>query len=193
MNFKTLINIFILFISSLQVSAQLLDNCSFKIYRAFVLGSITEIKLNSDNTYDQYITEFNCSLCDNIELQSLINESGKWIQKNDTIFLNGKRKLYIKSKNELVNLTLFDTLTLFNTVNDSISTEEYERIKRILIEAHPTLFRLVYDTYKNGVVRSVIDRYRGRRNEYEIKFTENGEVISVNYFWDDKIRKRIKE
>jgi len=53
-------------------------------------------------------------------------------------------------------------------------------------------FHLIYDTYPNGIARVIVDRYRMRRNEYEIEFDSNGSIKELRYFWDKKQRKNIK-
>ena len=80
--------------SDLQV--QILENSLFKIYKAeFILGTVTQLRLNSDNTYQIKVVEIHCSLCDHIELKQNIDTEGNWYQRGDTIFIESKRKLLL--------------------------------------------------------------------------------------------------
>lgn len=179
---------FVIFLTTLTgtVNAQLLENSLFKIYRAeFILGTVTQLRFDNDSTYKMQIIEIHCSLCDHNELRKSINKTGKWIQKKDTIILDNNKKL----------LVMQDTIRPLYLVGiDSIKTlkEKQEEIIQRMIDGNLNDFQLVYDTYTNGVARLIFDKYRMRKNEYEIEFNPNGTLKELRYYWDDKQRKRLK-
>ena len=56
-----------------------------------------------------------------------------------------------------------------------------EEIIQRMIDGNLNDFQLVYDTYTNGVARLIFDKYRMRKNEYEIEFNPSGLASGV-YF-----------
>jgi hypothetical protein len=183
---------FILFVMtltsfSISVKSQILKNSDFRIYRAeFILGTVTQLRLNPDSTYEMNIIEINCSLCDHNELYNSINATGKWTQTNDTISLDSKKKL----------LVLYDKIIRplygIGVNTDTILTEKTQKNIDRIIASGLNDFHLVYDTYPNGIVRQVLDKYRMRMSEYDIEFDDNGLVKDVKYYWDKRRRKKLK-
>jgi len=51
---------------------------------------------------------------------------------------------------------------------------------------------LVYDTYPDGVAKLIIDKYRFRKEEYEIELKPNATIEHVRYYWDGKKKKKMK-
>jgi len=171
---------------SIPVKAQLLKNSYFRIYRAeFILGTVTQLRFNPDFTYSMNIIEIDCSLCDHNELTKSIDKSGKWFQKKDTIILENNNKLLILGN------TIIRPLYVIGINTDTLN-EKQEKITNKMIGSKFSDFHLIYDTYPNGIARVIVDRYRMRRNEYEIEFDSNGSIKELRYFWDKKQRKNIK-
>jgi len=139
--------------------AQILKNSHFRIYRAeFVLGTVTQLRFNSDSTYRMNIIQINCSLCDHNELNNAINTTGEWAQTKDTIFLDGKKKLLV------LDDKLIRPLYAIGINTDTILTEMQEKNIDKIIGGGFNDFHLVYDTYSNGIVRQIRDKYRMSRN-----------------------------
>ena len=167
--------------------AQILKNSHFRIYRAeFILGTVTQLRFNSDSTYQMNIIQINCSLCDHNELYNAINTKGKWVQTKDTILLDNKKKLLA------LDDKIIRPLYAIGINTDIILTEKKEKNIDKIIGGGFNDFHLVYDTYSNGIVRQIRDKYRMNKNEYEIEFDYNGSVKEVKYYWDNKRRKRMK-
>ncbi|MDZ7741662.1 MAG: hypothetical protein U5Q03_07910 [Bacteroidota bacterium] len=168
------------------VNAQLLENSLFRIYRAeFILGTVTQLRFDKDSSYSMEIIEIHCSLCDHDKLRNSINKTGKWVQKKDTIILDNNKKLRV----------IQDTirpLFLIGSDTDNILNEKQEIITQRMIDNNLNDFHLIYDTYPNGVARIIVDRYRMRKDEYEIEFKPSGTIRDLRYYWDNKQRKRIK-
>lgn len=187
---KNTINIFLIFTLSTiihDLHAQLLENSLFKIYRAeFIVGTVTQFRLNSDSTYHIKVTEIHCSLCNHRELTKMINSKGKWIQRNDTLFIKSGKKLL------LINDSLIRPLFAMGVNLDSISDDKATNYKENIIKGNMQDFHLVYDTYPDGVAKLIEDRHRLRRDEYKIELSPNGTINSVKYYWDDKRKKRVK-
>lgn len=168
--------------------AQILKNSHFRIYRAeFILGTVTQLRFNSDSTYQMNIIHINCSLCDHNELYNAINIKWKWVQTKDTILLDNKKKLLA------LDDKIIRPLYAIGINTDIILTEKQEKNIDKIIGGGFNDFHLVYDTYSNGIVRQIRDKYRMNKNEYEIEFDYNGSVKEVKYYWDNKRRKRMKE
>ncbi len=171
--------------------SQILDNSLFRIYRAeFVEGAVTHLRIDKNHTYEMSIAEFHCSLCDFGELKNRIESKGNWIQKNDTIELKSsdKRITGLKiSKNSLLK-PIYPIAHREELKSDSIKALIKENMQQNDVED----FHLIYDTYSNGVARLIVDKYRMRKNEYEMEFKSNGTLKKVDYYWDNKKRKRIR-
>ncbi|HOM41388.1 MAG TPA: hypothetical protein PK064_10785, partial [Bacteroidales bacterium] len=187
---RLLLIVFLLF-SLCNCYSQLLDNSSFRIYRAeFILGTVTHLRLDKDSSYIMSIAEIHCSLCDHGMLENLINSKGTWAQVNDTLYLESPNlsafKLLIK--NDSVLKPLLPIGIDLKQINDTTRKIVLERYSNNSQED----FHLIYDTYPNGVARFIIDRYRARRDEYEIELQQNGSIKEVKYYWDNKQRTRIK-
>lgn len=173
--------------STVPAKTQILKKSHFRIYRAeFILGTVTQLRFNSDSTYIMEIIRINCSLCDHYELYNAINATGKWIQTKDTIFLDYKKRLLVLGD------TIIRPLYAIGINNDTILTEQEQKNINRSIGSELSDFHLFYDTYPNGIARKVIDRYKMTMNEYEIEFDNNGSVKGVKYFWGKKRRKRLK-
>ena len=183
---------FILFVMtltsfSIPAKSQILKNSYFRIYRAeFILGTVTQLRFNPDSTYEMNIIQINCSLCDHNELYNAINTTGKWTQTNDTISLDSKKKFRV------LDDTIIRPFYAIGINTDTILTEKQEKNIDRIIDGGLSDFHLVYDTYPNGIVRKVLDKYRMVMNEYDIEFDDNGSVKEVKYYWDKKRRKRLK-
>jgi hypothetical protein len=180
---------FVIILTSLSgtVNAQLLENSLFRIYRAeFILGTVTQLRFDNDSTYKMEIIEIHCSLCDHNELRNSINKAGKWIQDKDTIILDNNKKLIVLQDNIIHPLFPIglDTVEILN--------EKQESIIHRMINNNLNDFHLIYDTYPNGVARLIVDRYRMRKDEYEIEFKPNGTIGELRYYWDNKQRKKMK-
>lgn len=170
-----------------NLKSQILDNSMFRIYRAqFIMGTVTQLRLNFDNTYELKIIEIDCSLCDHDELRNSINSSGNWMQKNDTLYLDQNKKLLIVEDSKIRPLFLLGLNT------DSISKEQHKMLNQRTIDSHLNDFNLVYDTYQDGVAKLIIDKYRFRKEEYEIELKPNASIKDMRYYWDGKQRKKMK-
>jgi len=181
--------LFVVTLTSLSMSAksQILKNSYFRIYRAeLILGSVTQLRFNSDSTYEMNIIEIDCSLCDHNELVNAIDKTGKWTQTKDTILLDSKKKLLVLGD------TIIRPLYSIGTSTDSIMTEKHGKIINPAIGSKFSDFHLVYDTYPNGIAKRIVDKYKMRRNEYEIEFESNGSIKELKYYWDNKQRKKLK-
>ncbi len=75
---------------------------------------------------------------------------------------------------------------------DSIPKDKAITYQKNIIEGNMQDFYLVYDTYPDGVAKLIKDRHRMRKDEYEIELNSTGTIKSVQYYWDNKRRKRIK-
>lgn len=171
--------------------SQILDNSMFRIYRApFVLGCVTHLRFDKDSTYQIAITEIHCSLCDHEELRNSINSTGTWKQGNDTIFLksNKDETIVLKVLTDSLLRPVFPMGIKLDLLSDSIKT----KLANGRLINNGDEFYLIYDTYPNGVARTIIDKYRSRRNEYEIEIDANGTLKNLNYYWDEKRRKRLR-
>lgn len=174
-------------LATINLKAQILDNSMFRIYRAqFIMGTVTQLRLNSDKSYEIKIIEIGCSLCDHDELRKSINSSGSWMQNEDTLYLDQNRKLLIVEDSKIRPLFLF----FLNT--DSISEEKYIRLNQRTIDSHLNDFNLVYDTYPDGVAKLIVDKYHFRKEEYEIELKSNASIKDFRYYWDGKQRRRMK-
>lgn len=189
---KHLIIVLIMIINSIDCHSQLLDKSLFRIYRSeFILGTVTHLRLEKDNSYSMTITEIDCSLCDRKKLSESIESEGTWIQNGDTISLsalNGKTTK-LKIINDSLLRPSFPIGYEQKSENDSILKIldlNLEQIARI------QAFHLIYDTYTNGVARFIIDKYRGRRAGYEMELKSDGTMEKFRYFWDNKQRKKIR-
>ena len=175
-----------------QSYSQILDNAMFRIYRAsFIDGALTHLRIDRDNTYEMKIMEFHCSLCDFEELSEFINSKGIWVQSNDTIYLKSEYRKTISLciiNDSLLKPTFPINYKYYDTIHDSIKNKMMNSMKQTDIED----FYLIYDTYPNGVAKLIVDKYRMRRNEYVIEITPNGMIKRVDYYWDDKKRKKIR-
>jgi hypothetical protein len=170
--------------------SQILDNSLFKIYRAeFVDGAVTHLRIDKNHTYEMSIAEFHCSLCDFEELKNIIESKGTWIQENDTLKLSSDKKI--------INLRFIDDSLLkpiypiaykYELTSDSIKA----LLKKDMLKNDAQDFHLIYDTYPNGVAKLIIDKYRMIRGEYEIELKSDGTLKKVDYYWDNKKKKRIR-
>jgi hypothetical protein len=184
---------FIILFSTLTklANGQILDNSLFRIYRApFIVGAVTQLRIDRNGIYELAISEIQCSLCNHKELHDLIDSKGTWVQNNDTINLNPKN-------GERISLLLLDSSLLkpiypIGFKPDSLRDSTKTRIIQNIQKSGMQDFHLIYDTYPNGVARIIVDRYRTRRNEYEIVIEQNGNIKTVNYYWDGKKKKRIR-
>jgi len=181
--------LFVVTLTSLSMSAksQILKNSYFRIYRAeLILGAVTQLRFNSDSTYNMYIIEFDCSLCDHNELVNAIDKTGKWTQTKDTILLDNKKKLLVLGD------TIIRPLYAIGTSTDSIMTEKHGKIINPAIGSKFSDFHLIYDTYPNGIARQIVDKYRLRSEEYKIEFEPNGSVKELKYYLNGKQRNKLK-
>lgn len=177
----------IFYILPTGLSAQLLENSLFRIYRAeFILGTVSQIRFNADNSYELKIVEIHCSLCDHKELNKLIESKGHWEQRNDTIYLDKNRKLLTIGSN------ILKPLFVIGISSEIDSNPQFKQRERSIIESEINQFHLIYDTYPNGVAKLVVDRYRFSTEEYEVELEPNGKVKSIKRFHNGKQRKRIK-
>ena len=180
---------FVIVLSALagSVNAQILENSLFKIYRAsFIVGTVTQLRFDSDSTYKLEIVEFHCSLCDHDELRNLIDKTGKWIQNNDTIIIDNTMKYLVLQD------TIIRPLYLIGIDTINFTDEVKKKIKENIVDNNLNDFHLVYDTYPDGIARLIVDRYRNRREEYEIELKPSGAIKKLRYYWDNKERKRMK-
>lgn len=183
---------FILFVMtlisfSISMNAQLLQNSPFKIYRAeCILGTVTQLRFNSDSTYEMNIIEIDCSLCNHKELESAIDKTGKWTQTKDTILLDNKKKLLVLGD------TLIRPLYAIGMKTDTTLTEKQEKFIKAIIGSRFSDFHLIYDTYPNGIAKRIVDKHRMKRNEYEIEFESNGSIKELKYYLDNKQRNKLK-
>lgn len=170
--------------------SQILDNYLFKIYRAeFIDGAVTHLRIDKNQTYEISIAEFHCSLCDFEELKNLIESKGTWIQENDTIKLSSDKKtIKLRFVNDSLLKPIYPIAYRYDLKSDSINTLITENMLNNNMED----FHLIYDTYPNGVAKQIIDKYRMRRGEYEIELKSNGTIKKVNYYWDNKKKKRTR-
>jgi len=179
--------LFVMTLTSISMNAQLLQNAKFRIYRAeCILGTVTQLRFNPDSTYNMNIIEIDCSLCDHNKLEIAINKTGKWSQVKDTIIFDNKKKLI------MLGDTIIRPLYVIGMNTDTILNEKQEKFFKGIIGSKFSDFHLVYDTYPNGIAKRIVDKYRMKRNEYEIEFELNGSIKELKYFWDNKQRKKIK-
>jgi len=181
--------LFVVTLTSLSLSAksQILKDSHFRIYRAeCILGTVTQLRFNSDSTYEMNIIEIDCSLCDHNELVNAINKTGKWTQTKDTILLDNKKKLLVLGD------TIIRPLYAIGMNTDSILTEKHGKIINRVIGSKFSDFHLIYDTYPNGIARQIVDKYRMRSEEYEIEYEPNGSVKGLKYYLNGKQRNKLK-
>ena len=174
---------------------QILNNSLFRIYRAeFIQGAVTQLRLDKDSVYLMSIAEIHCSLCDHEMLANLINSKGIWSQLEDTIYLQSPQRSSIKLliKNDSLLKPLFPIGINLGQLNDSTRNRVLKLYYNNPQDLYPEDFHLIYDTYPNGVARFIFDKYRSRRNEYEIGLEPNGSIKNVKYFWDGKQSTRIR-
>ena len=177
---------------SLVVKAQFLGDSAFKIYRGSAVGmSVVQINFNNDCTYKMYISEYHCSLCYSDELRQVINSNGKWSQVADSIHLTDEDGY--KSTFLILNENTIRPLFLIGY--KGFSEERRMAINKNIIESSNKEtfgFHLVYDTYPDGMVKKIIDKYRYLLSEYVIDFHKDGRIKSLEYFWNGKRSKRLR-
>lgn len=119
----------------ISLNAQILDNSLFRIYKAeFVSGAVTQLRLDSDSSCQIRVIEIHCSLCDHEELTKTINSNGKWEQKNDTIYIEGDKRLLIEKD------SMIRPLFVLGINIDSLKKEEREKITQHFIETNKMYF-----------------------------------------------------
>ena len=170
---------------------QILDNSSFRIYRApFIHSAVTHLRFDLDGDYEMSISEIDCSLCDRQELTDMINSKGTWQQNGDTVILKSNKDKLIK-----LFVVTDSLLKPYFPIGYDLSEKEDSIIAKISDNNQKNglqNFHLIYDTYPNGVARFIVDRYRARMDEYEIEFKSDGTIRKVDYYWNDKKSKRIR-
>jgi hypothetical protein len=170
---------------------QILDNSSFRIYRApFINSAVTHLRFDSNGNYELSISEINCSLCDRQELADMINSKGTWQQNGNTIILKS-------DKNKLIWLFVESDSLLkpYFPIGFDLSEKDDSTIAKIIDNTQNNGFQdfhLIYDTYPNGVARFIIDRYRARMGEYEIEIKPDGTISKIDYYWNGKKSNRIR-
>lgn len=177
---------------SFTSNAQFLRDSAFKIYRGSAVGiSVVQINFNNDQTYKIYITEFHCSLCNHDELRQAINSGGQWTQAGDSIYITDEDGY----KNAFLVLDENTIRPLFLIGYKQFSEVRRTEIQKKIVE-NPNRksndFHLVYDTYPNGMVKKIVDKYRFSLEEYVIEFKNSGSIKSLEYFWNEKPSKRLR-
>ncbi len=177
---------------SLAVKAQFLGDSAFKIYRGSAVGiSVVQINFNNDYTYKMYISEYHCSLCDPDELRQAIDSNGQWTQVSDSLHLidedGYKNTFLILDENTIRPLLLIG----YKGISKERKTEIHKRITESPNREIDD-FHLVYDTYPNGMVKKVVDKYRYLLPEYVIDFHKDGRIKSLEYFWNGKRSKKLR-
>ena len=169
-----------------SLHAQLLNDSKFQIYRSNINTSVTQLRLNHDTSFELKVIKVLCSLCDSNRIRKSIDRTGHWEERADTIFLQPNLRLFVRDERTL------ELLDYLGPGIDTLSVSESEWITNGFIQSKEGNFRLTYDTYPNGVAKLVIDKYRFKKDEYEIEFSQDGEIQDVRIYRNRRQRRRIK-
>lgn len=128
--------------------SQFVENGTYKLFSGQVAGAIVNFRLESDYSYELYVTEFFCSLCDFDSMRRNINQKGKWSMSNDSIQLmpQDTTAVWYFSKLDDSNLKpLFHVnREFYDIVNDSLTNKMLEnKISNAIFD-----FKLLNTGYK---------------------------------------------
>jgi hypothetical protein len=148
-----------------------------KIFEGSTAGANVNLTLRNDSTYDIKVTQIFCSLCDASELRKNINQEGTWLLSGDTISLAPADTVAMWNFLRLDNRKLQPLFSInretYQIKNDSLRN----RILAHLISSDLFTFDLFYETYDNGVVKTMV--YEGRNRKFEITVSESGHIRSI--------------
>jgi len=166
--------------------SQFVEKGTFKIFRGSVAGADINFRLEPDNRYEIYVTNFWCSLCDFNKMDKAIHQRGQWSLINDSIKLmpdDTAAIWYFRKVNDHTLKPLFLlNRDFYNIKNDSLKN-------RMLDAATYTDlfdFKLLYETYNNGVVKNAKYKSRNNKTEYLITFDKSGQVNRIEIYKNGK-------
>jgi hypothetical protein len=159
--------------------SQFVEKGSFKIFRGKVAGADINFRIEPDNTYELYVVNFWCSLCDFDSMNRNINQKGKWAISNDSIQLlpqDTNAVWYFKKLDDSNLKPLFHVnREFYNINNDSLTNKMLaNNISSDLFD-----FKLLYETYNNGVVKKAKYESNDNKTDYLILFDKSGEVQKI--------------
>ena len=159
--------------------SQFVEKGTFKIFRGIVAGADINFRLESDYSYELYVVEYWCSFCDFDSMNRNINQKGKWTISNDTIQLmpqDTNAVWYFKKLDDSSLKPLFHVnREFYNIDNDSLT----DKMLANNISSDIFDFKLLYETYNNGVVKKAKYQPSDSRHEYLILFDKSGEVKKI--------------
>ena len=162
--------------------SQFVEKGTFKIYRGSVAGADINFRIEPDSSYEIYITNFWCSLCDFNQMDKAIHQKGLWSIINDSIKLmpdDTTAIWYFRKVNDHTLKPLFLlNRDLYNIKNDSL------RNRMLDASTYTDLFdfKLLYETYNNGVVKNAKYKSRDNKTEYLITFDKSGQVNKIEIY-----------
>jgi hypothetical protein len=171
--------------------SQFVEQGAFKIFRGSVAGADINFRLESNNTYEIYVVKFWCSLCDFDSMNKNIYQKGQWTISNDSIRLmqaDTNVFWYFKILNNLNLKPLFFVNREFYSIkNDSL------RNKMLTNTLNNDLFdfKLLYETYDNGVLKNATYRFGKSKNEYLILFEKSGDIKRIEKYRNGKKTNKI--
>jgi hypothetical protein len=173
--------------------SQFVEKGTFKIFRGAVAGADINFRLESDNSYEIYVTNFWCSLCDFNQMDKAIHQKGHWSILNDSIKLMPEDTAtiwYFKRINDYTLKPLFLlNRDFYNIKSDSLRNRMLDaNIYTDLFD-----FKLLYETYNNGVVKNAKYKTGNNKTEYLITFDKSGQVNRIEKYKNGKkTRKELK-
>ncbi len=185
---KTILLLLTIFTFSRGFS-QFVEAGTFKIFRGSVAGADINFRLEPDNTYEIYVVKFWCSLCNFESMERHINQKGIWTTTGDSIKLmptDTNAVWYMKKIDDFTLKPLFIVNREFYEVkNDSLRIVLNKMLDRnIYTELFD--FKLLYETFNNGVVKNARYKLGDSKNEYLITFDKSGEVQKIEKFRNGK-------
>lgn len=154
-------------------------NVGFKLYLGSISGADVNFWLYDDHTYEFSIARFRCNSCDFKQMTKNVSQKGRWVDVDSKIKLtpyDTVTTLLLERIGDTRLRPLFFVNREFNATSDPA-------IKRELLEnqikSEVFQFRLIYETYPNGVVKKATYRSGLSKNAYEMEFKETGQATEL--------------
>lgn len=183
---KKIVLLLLMAFTSYRGFTQFVEAGTFKIFRGSVAGADINFRLEPDNSYEIYVVRFWCSLCDSESMGRNIYQKGKWTISNDSIKLIPDDTIavwHFKKVNEITLKPLF-------IVNREFYAFKKDTVINRMLNAQKNSdlfdFKLLYETFNNGVVKNTRYRLGDSKNEYLIIFDKSGEVQKIEKYRNGK-------
>ncbi len=154
-------------------------NAGFKLYLGSISGADVNFWLYDDHTYEFSIARFRCSSCDFKQMTKKVSQRGRWEDVDSKIKLTPYDTAITLLIERIGNTRLRPLFFVNREFNDTPDPVVKKELLENQIRSDLFQFRLIYETYPNGVLKKTFYRKESGKNLYTVTFEETGEISEI--------------